>query len=71
MKKGTYRRVVFFIEMISYGYYVISSDYKGKKIKVESHESEIYDWIDDDSNMEKHQYALSRCYKIIRQEYEK
>ena len=71
MKKGTYRNVIFFIEMISYGYYVISSDYKGKRVKVETHDSTLYDWVDDDSNKEKHQDALCGCYELIRQEYNK
>lgn len=54
----------------SYGRYVISAHYRGKDIKVETTDSEAYDWYNDDSNTEKHMEALRHCYWKIRTAWE-
>jgi hypothetical protein len=53
-----------------YGRYIIEADYKGKHIEVETTDSEAYDWLDDDSNKEKHRDALRHCYYKVRDAYE-
>lgn len=66
MKKGTFRKVKFTIERTScYGHYMIRGTYKGKEVNVLTTDSESYDWLDDESNMEKHQDARRHCYNKI------
>jgi hypothetical protein len=72
MKTNSFRKVNF--EMVrgnGYGQYVIIATYRGKKIKVHTTDSETWDWIDDDSNKEKHNDARRHCYYKIVEAYEK
>ena len=48
-----------------YGQYFIIATYRGKSIKVHTTDSEAWDYINDDSNKEKHKYALRHCYNKI------
>lgn len=49
-----------------YGQYVIEGNYKKKNIKVHSTCSQSFDWLNDDSNKEKHNDARKYCYyKIV------
>lgn len=52
-----------------YGQYYIHAKYKGMDIKVHTNNSEAWDWINDDSNKEKHRQALRHCYNKVVQEY--
>lgn len=54
-----------------YGQYIISAHYRGKDIVAHTTDSEAWDWINDESNKEKHQDALRHCYYRIVGEYEK
>jgi len=63
---ATFRKVNLTISKKSgYGQYEISAQYKGKAIAVHSTDSEAYDWLNDDSNKEKHQDAKRACYSAI------
>lgn len=53
-----------------YGQYEITATYKGKDIKVHTTNSECYDWLNDDSNTEKHQEAKRFAYNSIKKAYE-
>ena len=71
MKKGTFRRVEFTMEHAgSYGHYYINANYRGKEIRVTTTDSEAWDWLDDDSEKEKHQAARRHCYRKIVKEWE-
>lgn len=70
MKTGKFRNVVFTIEHTHmYGHYHIRATYKGMNIKVLTTDSEIWDFLDDDSDKEKHQDARRSCYYAIVREY--
>ena len=72
MKTGNFRKVNFGMEkMSSYGHYQIVANYRGKQIKVVTTDSESWDWLDDDDNIEKHNDARRHCYMMIVSEYEK
>lgn len=67
---ATFRKVKF--EMIrgnGYGQYYILATYKGKTIKAHTTDSEAWDYINDDSNKEKHRDALRHCYSKIVEAY--
>jgi hypothetical protein len=48
-----------------YGQYYLSANYKGKQIKVHTTNSECFDWLNDDSNKEKHLEAKQYAYRTI------
>ena len=48
-----------------YGQYTIKAIYKGKAIEAHSTNSEAFDWLNDDSNKEKHLEAKRACYYAI------
>ena len=48
-----------------YGQYTIKAIYKGNAIEAHSTNSEAFDWLNDDSNKEKHQDAKRACYCAI------
>lgn len=52
-----------------YGQYYIHGKYRGKQITVHTTDSECFDWLDDDSNKEKHQEAKRHAYEKIRAAY--
>jgi hypothetical protein len=55
-----------------YGRYQLSATYKGKEIKAVTNDSECYDWLNDDSNKEKHTEAKRHAYnKIVDAFYKK
>lgn len=53
-----------------YGQYQVSSFYRGKDVKAHTTDSEMYDWLEDDSNKIKHQEAKQRAYSLIRNTFE-
>lgn len=66
MKSNSFRKVGFTIQPTHvYGHYEIQAAYKGKTIKSITTDAEAYDWIDDDSNQEKHKEARRHCYNKI------
>lgn len=67
---ATFRRIELRVELTSsYGRYVVSAHYKGEDIKAVTTDAEIYDWLDDDSNREKHRWAKRAAYELIVREY--
>lgn len=63
---ATFRKVNLEIKKASgYGQYYILATYKGKDIEVQTTDSECYDWLDDDSNKEKHQAAKRHAYNKV------
>lgn len=67
---ATFRKVNFEMKRGNgYGQYVIEARYKGKDIKAYTNDSEAWDWINDDSDKEKHQDALRHCYGKIVEAY--
>lgn len=68
---ATFRRINLSVKKASgYGSYYVHATYKGKEIKVFTHDSELFDWLDDDSNKTKHQDAKRAAYGLIRRAYE-
>ena len=53
-----------------YGQYLLQSEYKGKFISVRTNDSEIFDWLEDDSNKIKHLEAKQRAYLLIKNTFE-
>ena len=49
-----------------YGAYIVYTKYKGVNVEVLTHDSEIWDWLNDDSNREKHQQAKRSAYGLIK-----
>lgn len=67
---ATFRNVEFRMRRGNgYGQYVIEARYRGEDIKAYTTDSEAWDWINDDSNKEKHQDALRHCYRKIVEAY--
>lgn len=53
-----------------YGQYQLSAFYRGKSVKAHTTDSEMYDWLEDESNRVKHQEAKQRAYLIIKYAYQ-
>ena len=53
-----------------YGSYYVSANYRGKQIKTHTHNSEMWDWFNDDSNKQKHHEAKKSAYLAIKSAYE-
>lgn len=53
-----------------YGQYYVHAKYRGKNIKAHTTDSEMWDWLNDDSNKEMHQDAKRRAYSLIKRTYE-
>lgn len=71
MRRFIYKKIEFRIERhpSMHGHYYLYAHYKGEDIKRLITESDVWDWCDDDSNIEKHLYAKRRAYEIIRNTY--
>ena len=55
----------------SYGrYLIIAENYHGKRVTAHTTEAEAYDFLNDDSNKAKHQWAKHHCYTKIKRAYE-
>ena len=52
-----------------YGQYIVSATYKGKEISAHTTDSEIFDWLNDDSNVKMHQEAKRTAYSLIVNSY--
>lgn len=53
-----------------YGQYIVYAEYKGKYVKAKTNDSEMFDWLEDDSHRALHQDAKRRAYSLIRRTYE-
>jgi len=51
------------------GRYVINAKYKGRDVVVYTNDSECFDWLNDDSNKEKHLQAKRHAYSKIVEQY--
>lgn len=49
----------------SYGHYKITSKFYGREITCTTTDSEMYDWINDNSNRSKHSWAKKAAYIAI------
>ena len=70
MKSGRFHKVHFTMTSLGRGQYRIEAEYKGRYVETQSTDSEAYDFLDDESDMERHKDALRHCYNKIREEYE-
>lgn len=63
MKSARFNKVDITMERGNgYGqYYYVAENYKGKKVKVHTTNSEAWDWIDDDSNKGKTFRSEKKC----------
>ena len=52
-----------------YGRYVINAKYKGRDVVVYTTDTECFDWLNDDSNKEKHLQAKRHAYSKIVEQY--
>lgn len=62
-----FRKVKFYMSRGNgYGQYLIHAKYKGKDLVIPTTDSKAWDYINDDSNKEKHMNAKRHCYyKIV------
>lgn len=68
---ATFRKVSLEIKRSSgYGQYIIEATYKGKDIRVRTNDSECYDWLNDESNKEKHLQAKRYAYSKVVNAYQ-
>jgi len=71
MKTATFRKVNLTVKRGNgYGQYIVSAQYRGKHIEVNTTDSECFDWIDDNSNKEKHREAKQHAYMKVKVAYE-
>ena len=54
-----------------YGQYIIKANYKGKDVVAHTTDSEAWDYLNDDSDKEKHLSAKRHCYYKIVDTYKK
>ena len=66
MRHGRYRNLEFTVQRSNtYGQYIIRALYKGLVITVRTTDSQIWDWVDDDSNSTKWKNANRAAYTLI------
>lgn len=71
MKFGSFRKIRFSMRHGNgYGQYIIEANYRSTKIVAHTNDSEAWDYLDDDSNKEKHNNARRHCYMRICQQYQ-
>lgn len=67
---ATFRKVNLEISKTNgYGQYIIKANYKGEQVKAHTTDSECFDWLNDDSDKEKHQEAKRHAYNKIVEAY--
>ena len=67
---ATFRKVEMYISKGNgHGSYILQADYKGQNITAEITDSEVFDWLKDDTNKVKHQEAKRKAYEAIRTAY--
>jgi hypothetical protein len=67
--KAKFRNVNFEMTRANgYGHYLLTGTYRGRVIKVQTTDSDAWDWLSDDSDKKKNNEARRRCYlKIVSQ----
>lgn len=71
MKTATFNRVNMTMSRASgYGHYIVSATYRGKQINAHTTDSEAWDWLDDDTDKQRHREAKKHCYNKIKTTYE-
>ena len=65
----SFRKVKFKMQWLGRGAYNILANYKGKKIKVRTTDSEVYDYYKDSENKKKNLDAKRHCYNQIVSSY--
>lgn len=69
-RSGTLHNINFdMIKGDGYGQYYIIANYKGVDLKIHTNNSDAWDWIEDESDEEKHIQALRFCYHVIIDKY--
>lgn len=63
--KGRYFKVY----VIGYGHYEVVSKYRNQLCTFRTHDSELYDYCDDDSNIRRMYMYQRRCLEDIRHVY--
>jgi hypothetical protein len=53
-----------------YGQYLVSGYVNGTLVTAHTNNSEAFDWLNDDSNEEKHSDAIFFCNSLIKRTYE-
>lgn len=53
-----------------YGQYVVTAEVSGVYVKAHTTDSEIFDWLHDDMNEEKHQQAIDSARYLVTNAYE-
>lgn len=53
-----------------YGQYIVTADVNGMEVKAHTTDSEIYDWLHDDMNEEKHEQAKESARMLVEVAYE-
>ena len=53
-----------------YGQYLVSGYVNGTLVTAHTNNSEAFDWLNDDSNEEKHIKAIDYCFSLIKRTYE-
>ena len=62
----TFRKVRLEIARVNgYGQYIVIAQYKCKLIHAHTTDSEIFDWLNDDSDIKMHQEAKRNAYSLI------
>jgi hypothetical protein len=54
-----------------YGHYIISGTVNGVELEVVTNDSEAFDWLNDDSNEEMQNEAISHCKMKLEMAYER
>lgn len=70
MKTSKFNQVSMTMSRASgYGHYVITATYRGKQLQAHTTDSEAWDYLDDDSDKERHRQAKKHCYNKILNAY--
>lgn len=69
-KTGKFRKMYIEIEKRGHGDYIVTGDYKGTRHTLYTNNSEMWDWIDDDSNKKKQTDVLRQAYNMIKRAYD-
>lgn len=68
----SYRKTTFTMERGSgYGQYIIRGMHRGKALRAHTTDSEAWDYLNDDSDKERHQSAKRHCYYKLVEAYVK
>jgi hypothetical protein len=66
MKAAIINKARYTIFKTGYGQYEITKSTKRKAVTIHSNDSQIYDWIDDDSEPKKYSYARRKLRNLFK-----